>query len=105
MQNFIACYCSELRPALSRAVLLRYRMRLGNMRLTAATIKLGHSSSSLPPKPQTKPQTHFITRKTEPKWNAEPRRRFRSAFFKRLLGCPSKYLAVEWFGDSSYVQR
>jgi hypothetical protein len=40
MQEFITWYCSEPRLALNRAVVLRYRMRLENMRLAAATINV-----------------------------------------------------------------
>jgi hypothetical protein len=40
MESFITWYCSEPRLALNRAVVLRYRMRLENMRLAAATINV-----------------------------------------------------------------
>ncbi len=40
MQEFIAWYCFEPRLALNRSVVLRYRLRLENMRLAAATINV-----------------------------------------------------------------
>ena len=40
MKEFIAWYCSEPRLALNRSVVLRYRMRLENMRFAAATINV-----------------------------------------------------------------
>ena len=40
MKEFITWYCSEPRLALNRSVVLRYRMRLENMRLAAATINV-----------------------------------------------------------------
>ena len=40
MKEFIAWYCSEPRLALNRSVVLRYRLRLENMRLAAGTINV-----------------------------------------------------------------
>jgi len=40
MEEFIHGYCSEPRLALNRAVVLRYRLRLENMRLAASTINV-----------------------------------------------------------------
>ena len=40
MEEFISWYCSEPRLALNRSVVLRYRLRLENMRLAASTINV-----------------------------------------------------------------
>ena len=40
MEEFIARYCSEPRPALNRIVVLRYRMHLENIPLAPSTIDL-----------------------------------------------------------------
>ena len=40
MEEFIAWYCSEPRPALNRIVVLRYRMDLENIPLAPSTIDL-----------------------------------------------------------------